>query len=87
MVADIWQRSPGTTSAAPCPSWLWPRCSKLSAIPPKPSCCTSAWGQFGSVRCRVIDFDVRERVWALDAVLDQLIAGTDLFRDEIARLH
>jgi 4-hydroxy-tetrahydrodipicolinate synthase len=44
-------------------------------------------GTFGSVRCRVIDFDVRERFWALDAVLDQLIAGTDLFRAEIARLH
>jgi 4-hydroxy-tetrahydrodipicolinate synthase len=44
-------------------------------------------GTFGSVRCRVIDFDVRERFWALDAVLDQLMAGTDLFRDEIARLH
>jgi 4-hydroxy-tetrahydrodipicolinate synthase len=44
-------------------------------------------GTFGSVRCRVIDFDVRERFWALDAVLDQLMAGTDLFRAEIARLH
>jgi 4-hydroxy-tetrahydrodipicolinate synthase len=40
-----------------------------------------------SVRCRVIDFDVRERFWALDAVLDQLMAGTDLFRAEIAGLH
>jgi 4-hydroxy-tetrahydrodipicolinate synthase len=44
-------------------------------------------GTFGSVRCRAIDFDVRERFWALDAVLDRLIAGTDLFRAEIARLH
>jgi len=44
-------------------------------------------GTFGSLRCRVIDFDVRERFWALDAVLDQLMAGTDLFRAEIARLH
>ena len=44
-------------------------------------------GTFGSARCRVIDFDVRERFWALDAVLDQLMAGTELFRAEIARLH
>ena len=44
-------------------------------------------GTFGSVRCRAIDFDVRERFWALDAVLDRLVAGTDLFRAEIARLH
>jgi 4-hydroxy-tetrahydrodipicolinate synthase len=44
-------------------------------------------GTFGSARCRVIDFDVRERFWALDAVLDQLMAGTGLFRAEIARLH
>ncbi|MBV9656251.1 MAG: dihydrodipicolinate synthase family protein [Acetobacteraceae bacterium] len=43
-------------------------------------------GTFGSARCRVTDFDVRERFWALDAVLNQLLAGTDLFRAEIARL-
>ena len=43
-------------------------------------------GTCGSARCRAIDFDVRERFWALDAVLDQLMAGTDLFRAEIARL-
>jgi 4-hydroxy-tetrahydrodipicolinate synthase len=44
-------------------------------------------GTFGSIRCRVIDFDVRERFWALDAVLDQLMAGADLFRAEIAKLR
>lgn len=43
-------------------------------------------GTFGSARCRVIDFDVRERFWALDAILDQMMAGADLFRAEIARL-
>jgi 4-hydroxy-tetrahydrodipicolinate synthase len=43
-------------------------------------------GTFGSIRCRVIDFDVRERFWALDAILDQIVAGTEAFRAEIAGL-
>lgn len=43
-------------------------------------------GTFGSIKCRVIDFDVRERFWALDAILDQIAAGTDAFRAEIAAL-
>ena len=43
-------------------------------------------GTFASIRCRVIDFDVRERYWALDAILDQLVAGTEAFRAEIAAL-
>ncbi|HWK47981.1 MAG TPA: dihydrodipicolinate synthase family protein [Stellaceae bacterium] len=43
-------------------------------------------GTFASIRCRVIDFDVRERFWALDAILDQVVAGTEAFRAEIARL-
>jgi 4-hydroxy-tetrahydrodipicolinate synthase len=34
----------------------------------------------------VIDFDVRERFWALDAILDQIVAGTEAFRAEIAAL-
>ncbi|BAI74390.1 dihydrodipicolinate synthase (plasmid) [Azospirillum sp. B510] len=43
-------------------------------------------GTFGSIRCRVIQYDVRERFWALDAVLDKVVAGTDAFRARIAAL-
>ncbi|CAO3361403.1 dihydrodipicolinate synthase family protein [Azospirillum palustre] len=43
-------------------------------------------GTFGSIRCRVIQYDVRERFWALDAVLDKVVAGTDAFRAKIAAL-
>ena len=43
-------------------------------------------GTFDSIRCRAIDYDVRERFWALDAVLDQIVAGTERFRARIAAL-
>jgi 4-hydroxy-tetrahydrodipicolinate synthase len=43
-------------------------------------------GTFASIRSRVIDYDVREKFWALDAILDQVAAGTDQFRSEIAGL-
>ena len=43
-------------------------------------------GTFGSIRSRVMDFDVREKFWALDAILDQVVAGTEAFRAEIAAL-
>ncbi|MBP2305261.1 dihydrodipicolinate synthase family protein [Azospirillum melinis] len=43
-------------------------------------------GTFGSIRCRVIQYDVRERFWALDAVLDKVVAGTEAFRAKIAAL-
>lgn len=43
-------------------------------------------GTFDSIRCRVIDYDVRERFWALDAVLDKIVAGTEHFRARIAAL-
>ena len=43
-------------------------------------------GTFGSIRCRVIDYDVRERFWALDAVLDKIVEGTEDFRRKIAGL-
>ena len=42
-------------------------------------------GTFGSIRCRVITYDVRERFWALDAVLDKIVAGTEAMRGKIAR--
>ena len=41
-------------------------------------------GTFGSIRCRSIDYDVRERFWALDAVLDKIVWGTEHFRRRIA---
>ncbi|AZQ52918.1 dihydrodipicolinate synthase family protein [Burkholderia cenocepacia] len=43
-------------------------------------------GTFGSIKCRAIDYDVRERFWALDAVLDKIVAGTEHFRRRIAAL-
>jgi 4-hydroxy-tetrahydrodipicolinate synthase len=43
-------------------------------------------GTFASIRSRTITFDVRERFWALDPVLDHVVAGTEAFRTEIAAL-
>lgn len=43
-------------------------------------------GTFESIRCRAIDYDIRERFWALDAVLDKIAAGTEQFRARIAAL-
>jgi 4-hydroxy-tetrahydrodipicolinate synthase len=43
-------------------------------------------GTFESIRSRAITFDVREKFWALDAILDQVVAGTEAFRAEIAHL-
>lgn len=40
-------------------------------------------GTFESIRCRAIDYDVRERFWALDAVLDKIVDGTEQFRAKI----
>ena len=41
-------------------------------------------GTVASIRCRVIDYDVRERFWALDAIVDALMAGADAYRARIA---
>ena len=43
-------------------------------------------GTFASIRSRAITFDVRERYWALDAILDKLVAGTEALRARIAAL-
>lgn len=43
-------------------------------------------GTFAGIRCRVIDYDVREKFWALDAVLDRIVDGTERFRARIAAL-
>jgi len=34
-------------------------------------------GTFSSIRCRALDYDVRERFWAIDEVLDKIVAGTE----------
>ncbi|MGD0104610.1 MAG: dihydrodipicolinate synthase family protein [Rhodopila sp.] len=43
-------------------------------------------GTFDSIRCRVIDYDVHERFWALDAVIDKIVDGTEFYRARIAAL-
>ena len=43
-------------------------------------------GTFKSIKSRTITFDVRERFWALDAILDKLVAGTEAMRARIAAL-
>jgi 4-hydroxy-tetrahydrodipicolinate synthase len=43
-------------------------------------------GTFGSIKSRTITFDVRERFWALDAILDKVVAGTETMRAKIAAL-
>ena len=44
-------------------------------------------GTFKSIRCRVITYDIHEKFWALDAVLDKIVAGTELMREKIAPLY
>lgn len=43
-------------------------------------------GTFASIKSRTITFDVRERFWALDAILDKMVAGTEAMRAKIAAL-
>lgn len=40
-------------------------------------------GIFSSIKSRVITFDVRERFWALDAILDRIVAGTEAMRAKV----
>jgi len=44
-------------------------------------------GTFSSIRCRAITYDVRAKFWALDAVLDKIVAGTEAMRRHIARFR
>ena len=37
----------------------------------------------GSIRSRTITFDVRERFWALDDILDKIHHGTELMRAKV----
>jgi 4-hydroxy-tetrahydrodipicolinate synthase len=41
---------------------------------------------FASIKSRTIPFDVRERFWALDAILDKVVTGTEAMRAKIAAL-
>ena len=41
-------------------------------------------GTFASIKSRTITFDVRERFWALDAILDKIVAGTEAMRAKVA---
>ncbi|UQD75167.1 dihydrodipicolinate synthase family protein [Bradyrhizobium japonicum] len=41
-------------------------------------------GTFSCVHSRTIDFDIRERFWALDALLDKIMQGQQIFRARIA---
>jgi 4-hydroxy-tetrahydrodipicolinate synthase len=43
-------------------------------------------GTFASIRSRAMTFDVRERFWALDAILDKVVAGSEAMRARIAAL-
>ena len=43
-------------------------------------------GTFASIKSRTLTFDVRERFWALDAILDKVVAGTEAMRAKIAVL-
>lgn len=44
-------------------------------------------GTFSSIRSRTITFDVRERFWALDAILDKIVAGTEAMRAKVAAVR
>ena len=41
-------------------------------------------GTFSCVSSRAVDFDIRERFWALDALLDKIMQGQESFRARIA---
>ncbi|WP_157267346.1 dihydrodipicolinate synthase family protein [Azohydromonas aeria] len=42
-------------------------------------------GTFKSIHSRAVSYDIRERHWALDEVLDRIAAGTQAMRDRIAQ--
>lgn len=44
-------------------------------------------GTFASIKSRTMTFDVRERFWGLDAILDKVVAGTEAMRLRIAGKH
>jgi 4-hydroxy-tetrahydrodipicolinate synthase len=42
-------------------------------------------GTFSCSNSRVVDFDIRERFWALDALMDKIVEGTEHYRQRIAQ--
>ncbi|WP_129138644.1 dihydrodipicolinate synthase family protein [Modicisalibacter coralii] len=43
-------------------------------------------GTIQSDHCRAIDFDIAERYWGVEPVLDRILQGTTLYRDKVAAL-
>lgn len=43
-------------------------------------------GTFAGLHSRTVNYDLAERHWAIDAVLDQIVTGADRFRSRIAEL-
>ncbi len=43
-------------------------------------------GTFDSIASRVITYDVRERFWGIDGILDRMISGMDAMRRKVASL-
>ncbi len=41
-------------------------------------------GTFAGITSRVVTFDIHEKFWALDALVDKIVEGTQQFRDRIA---
>ncbi len=42
-------------------------------------------GTIETMKCRAIEFDIREKFWALEALVDKIIAGTNLYRTKTTR--
>ncbi|HEY1886896.1 MAG TPA: dihydrodipicolinate synthase family protein [Roseiarcus sp.] len=58
--------------------------SEAFGYPALAKICHQRLGTLTSIRCRAIDFDVRERFWALDAIVDAVMAGSETYRAKIA---
>jgi 4-hydroxy-tetrahydrodipicolinate synthase len=58
--------------------------SEAFGYPALAKICHQRLGTLTSIRCRVIDYDVRERFWALDAIVDAVMAGSEAYRARIA---
>ena len=44
-------------------------------------------GTFACTDSRAVTFDIHEKFWALDALLDKIVAGTEHYRRQIAGLE
>ncbi|HXV32030.1 MAG TPA: dihydrodipicolinate synthase family protein, partial [Sinorhizobium sp.] len=43
-------------------------------------------GTFSGTSSRAIPYDIHERFWALEAVIDRIVQGTEMFRAKISAL-